>query len=85
MSSLNTTNIGRIERGLVVMDCVVDVVREVFASIKRGHPEMVRGIPRLLTHGTLFGAGIRVFGTGIRVVCAFSSFPINVTLDVVSH
>ena len=27
MSSLNTTNIGRIERGLVVMGCVVDVIR----------------------------------------------------------
>ena len=27
MSSLNTTNIGRIERGLVVMGFVLDVVR----------------------------------------------------------
>ena len=45
MSSLNTTNIGRIERGLVVLGCVVDVVRAVLASIKRGHPERVGGIP----------------------------------------
>ena len=39
----NTTNIGRIKRGLVVMGCVVDVVRGVLASIKRGHPERGRG------------------------------------------
>ena len=47
MSSLNTTNIGRIERGLVVMGCVLDVVRGVLASIKGGHPERVGGIPRV--------------------------------------
>ena len=32
-------NIGRIERGLVVMGCVVDVVWGVMGSIKRGHVE----------------------------------------------
>ena len=31
----NTTNIGRIERGLVVMGCVLDLVRGGLASIKR--------------------------------------------------
>ena len=36
MSSLNTTSIGRIKWGVVVMDCVVDVVRGVLAIIKRG-------------------------------------------------
>ena len=39
----NATNIGRIERGLVVMGCVVDVVRGILASNKRGHPERARG------------------------------------------
>ena len=43
MSSLNTTYIGRIERGLVVMGCVVDVVRGLLANIKGGHPERGRG------------------------------------------
>ena len=38
MSSLNTTNIGRIARRLVVLWGVL-------ASIKRGHPERGRGIP----------------------------------------
>ena len=32
-------NIGRIERGLVVMGCVLGVVRGVLANIKRGYPE----------------------------------------------
>ena len=31
-------NIGRIERGLGVMGCVLDVVRVLY-SVKRGHPE----------------------------------------------
>ena len=49
MSSLNTTNIGRIERGLVVMGCVVDVVR-VSASIKQGQVEK-QGIPNFCIRG----------------------------------
>ena len=44
MSSLNTTEIVRIERGLVVMGCVADVVRGVLAVIKRGNQERVGGI-----------------------------------------
>ena len=47
MSSLDTANIGRIERGPVAMGCVLDVVRELLAGIKRGHPERSRGIPIL--------------------------------------
>ena len=45
-SSLNTTNIGLVERGLVVMGCVVDVRYRLLASIRRGHPE--RALGRLL-------------------------------------
>ena len=43
MSSLNMSEHWTIERGLVVMGCVLDVVRGVLASIKRGHPERGRG------------------------------------------
>ena len=39
MASLNTINIGRIERGIVVIGCALDVVRGALACIKRGHRE----------------------------------------------
>ena len=38
---------GRIDWGLVVMGCVVDVVRGTLASIKRGNVEKVGGIQNL--------------------------------------
>ena len=46
MSSFHTT-IGRIERVLVVMACVLDVVRVLY-SIKRGHQKTVGDIPTLI-------------------------------------
>ena len=39
---------GRIERGLVVMGCVVDVI-PVLYNIKRGDVEKVGGIPNFCT------------------------------------
>ena len=44
MASLNRSEHRTIERGLVVMGCVVDVVRGVLASIKRGDVEKIGGI-----------------------------------------
>ena len=45
MASLNTTNIGSIERGLVVMGFVVDAITGVSPSIKRGHRERGQAPP----------------------------------------
>ena len=60
MSALNTNNIGRIEWGLVVMGCVLDVVRGVLTSIKRGHPDMsiFSVFFTSLTHMSLGGRGM---------------------------
>ena len=41
-AKLTSPNIGRIERVLVVMGCVLDLVRVTFI-IKRGHPERGEG------------------------------------------
>ena len=74
MSSLNTTNIGRIERGLVVMGCVVDVVRGVLASIKRGHPERGRGIPIKLPIVAKISGIKLIFGFATNLWCPSTKF-----------
>ena len=51
MSSLNTTNIECIERGLVVMGCVVDVVRGYSAVLNGDFQKGAWGIPTLWVKG----------------------------------
>ena len=55
MSSLNAANIGIIDRGLVAMDCVVDVIRAYQPVLNEDIEQGVGGIPTLSCYPAKLG------------------------------